>query len=264
MATTLLFRRGDTATSNAFTGTEGELFVDTQKDTVVVHDGTTQGGHPLATETYVDTQVTGVSTYVDTQISNLIDSAPGALDTLNELAAALGDDANFATTVTNSLATKLAIADFGSTTDAYLTGGTGITYTSGTIAIDSTADVTFDVVTGSKFYVGNDSYYTALQLTTTSTTPANIAAIDSTVSRSMKAFVQGWNSTSNLITCTELLITHDGTTAISTQYGTISSGAEQFTIAVSLDAVNNVVIIEATPTSADTIEFTTSLIVLGA
>ena len=31
---------------------------------------------------------------------------PGALDTLNELAAALGDDANFSTTVTNSLATK--------------------------------------------------------------------------------------------------------------------------------------------------------------
>lgn len=38
----------------------------------------------------------------------LIDAAPGALDTLNELAAALGDDANFATTVTNALAGKLA------------------------------------------------------------------------------------------------------------------------------------------------------------
>ena len=48
--------------------------------------------------------------YVDTQVSNLIDSAPGALDTLNELAAALGDDANFSTTVTNSLATKLNLS----------------------------------------------------------------------------------------------------------------------------------------------------------
>ena len=44
--------------------------------------------------------------YVDTQINAVIDSAPGALDTLNELAAALNDDANFATTVTNSLALK--------------------------------------------------------------------------------------------------------------------------------------------------------------
>jgi hypothetical protein len=45
--------------------------------------------------------------YVDTALANLIDSAPGALDTLNELAAAIGDDANFASTVTNSLATKV-------------------------------------------------------------------------------------------------------------------------------------------------------------
>ena len=48
--------------------------------------------------------------YVDTQITNLVDAAPGALDTLNELAAALGDDANFSTTVTNSLATKLSLS----------------------------------------------------------------------------------------------------------------------------------------------------------
>ena len=47
--------------------------------------------------------------YVDTQITNLIAAAPGALDTLDELAAALGDDANFATTVTNSLAGKLSL-----------------------------------------------------------------------------------------------------------------------------------------------------------
>jgi hypothetical protein len=48
--------------------------------------------------------------YVDTAVSNLIDSAPAALDTLNELAAALGDDANFSTTITNSIATKLPLA----------------------------------------------------------------------------------------------------------------------------------------------------------
>ena len=48
--------------------------------------------------------------YVDTAIANVIDSAPAALDTLNELAAALGDDANFATTVTTSIATKVSKA----------------------------------------------------------------------------------------------------------------------------------------------------------
>ena len=45
-------------------------------------------------------------TYVDLQISNIINGAPGALDTLNELANALGDDANFSTTVTNNIATN--------------------------------------------------------------------------------------------------------------------------------------------------------------
>ena len=46
--------------------------------------------------------------YTDTAVSNLVDSSPAALNTLNELAAALGDDANFSTTVNNNIATKLA------------------------------------------------------------------------------------------------------------------------------------------------------------
>jgi hypothetical protein len=59
----------------------------------------------------VDTSVIATRTYVNDQIALTIDSAPGALDTLNELAAALGDDANFSTTVTNSLALKAPLAD---------------------------------------------------------------------------------------------------------------------------------------------------------
>jgi hypothetical protein len=48
--------------------------------------------------------------YVTTAIANLADSAPSTLNTLNELAAALGDDASFSTTVTNSIAAKLPLA----------------------------------------------------------------------------------------------------------------------------------------------------------
>ena len=43
---------------------------------------------------------------VSAKVSALVDSAPETLDTLNELAAALGDDPNFATTVTNQIASK--------------------------------------------------------------------------------------------------------------------------------------------------------------
>ena len=48
--------------------------------------------------------------FVHQAIANLVDSAPSALNTLNELAAALGDDANFSTTVTNSIGTKMPLA----------------------------------------------------------------------------------------------------------------------------------------------------------
>lgn len=48
--------------------------------------------------------------YVDTSVAAVVAAAPAALDTLNELATALGDDANFSTTVTNSIATKLPLA----------------------------------------------------------------------------------------------------------------------------------------------------------
>lgn len=61
-----------------------------------------------------DSYYTKAQTYTQAEIDAAIDAAidavrsgaPGALDTLNELAAALGDDANFATTVTNALAAK--------------------------------------------------------------------------------------------------------------------------------------------------------------
>ena len=48
--------------------------------------------------------------YVTTAIANLSDSAPAALNTLNEIAAALGDDANYASTTTAAIAAKLPLA----------------------------------------------------------------------------------------------------------------------------------------------------------
>ena len=71
-------------------------------------------GGAIASATTATTQAqsdnsTKVSTtaYVRTAVANVVNSAPGALDTLNELAAALGDDANFSTTTANTIATKL-------------------------------------------------------------------------------------------------------------------------------------------------------------
>ena len=60
-------------------------------------------GTPAAPTASAGTNTTQLATtaFVTTAVANTIESAPGALDTLNELAAALNDDANFSTTVTN-------------------------------------------------------------------------------------------------------------------------------------------------------------------
>jgi len=66
-----------------------------------------------------DTSVASTA-FVSTAIANLADSAPSTLNTLNELAAALGDDANYATTTTNAIAAKAPLAS------PSLTGNVGI------------------------------------------------------------------------------------------------------------------------------------------
>lgn len=65
-------------------------------------------GNPTAPTPATSDNDTSIATtaFVKSAIALLVDSSPTALDTLNELAAALGDDPNFATTVTNALAAK--------------------------------------------------------------------------------------------------------------------------------------------------------------
>ena len=58
MATQVQHRRGNTSQTSAFTGAIAEITVDTDKKTLVVHDGTTAGGIPLATQANVSSSVT--------------------------------------------------------------------------------------------------------------------------------------------------------------------------------------------------------------
>jgi len=85
-------------------------------------------GTPTAPTATAGTSTTQVATtaFVGTAVSNLVASAPAALDTLNELATALGNDAAFSTTVTNSIATKLPLAG-GTMTGAIAMGTNKIT-----------------------------------------------------------------------------------------------------------------------------------------
>ena len=218
MSTQIQWRRGTTAQHSVFTGALGEVTVDTDKDTLVVHDNSTVGGFPLARESALNTHtartdnphgvtktqvglsnvdntadvdkvvasagklttsrtislsgdatgnvsfdgsenvdvvvtvgndththafgnITGtpttldgygiadadtsaqVTTKINNAVSALVDSSPAVLDTLNELADALGDDPNFATTVATNIATKVTKNE-----DIVAGTGTKITY----------------------------------------------------------------------------------------------------------------------------------------
>ena len=109
---------GLTLVDKAITNSSGSILWDGDE---IYHEGhkptfseiaskpTTLSGYGI-TDAYSSSNPSGYQTaaQVATSISNLVASAPSTLDTLNELAAALGDDPNFATTVSNSIGTKVS------------------------------------------------------------------------------------------------------------------------------------------------------------
>mgnify|MGYP006269694021 CR=1 FL=1 len=114
-ATTSLLVQGNARITGILSIGQGTVTIDGNTNTVTassitVTNLTAPGGVGYATTGYVTSSLVGYATqgYVTQQITNLVNGAPGALDTLNELSAALNNDANFATTVTNSIASKLS------------------------------------------------------------------------------------------------------------------------------------------------------------
>ena len=94
--------------------------------------------------------LSGIATpgFVTQQIANLVDSAPGTLDTLNELAAALGDDPNFATTTANLIGTKASLAG------AAFTGSVSVT--NGNLSIGSTGLFASRLYAKERVYIGDN------------------------------------------------------------------------------------------------------------
>ena len=119
-------------------------------------------GAPAAPRASTGTNTTQIATtaFVQGEVTALVDSAPSTLNTLNELAAALGDDANFSTTVTNSIATKLPLAG-GTMTGALVINSTldiEEVYEKVTIQTSTTGTITFDTTAqGIEFYTANQA-----------------------------------------------------------------------------------------------------------
>ena len=183
MAATIKIRRG-TSTQWSVANpvlASGELGIDTTLNQFKIGDGATAWnslsfslapinsptftGTPAAPTASAGTNTTQIATtaFVRTEVSNLVASAPAALDTLDELAAALGDDANFATTVTNSLSTKASLSGTETLTNKTLTSPRidygvvrGIEEDVNIVAAAATGTIDLDTLTASiLFYTSN-------------------------------------------------------------------------------------------------------------
>ena len=139
---------------STFTQTDINVPVDNSVTTAILVDGSVTSAKiasdvALAGNPTAATQATGNTTtrlattaFVQQEVTALVDSSPSTLDTLNELAAALGDDPNFATTTATSIGLKAPLASptfTGTVTTAAISGTTGQFATS--LNVDGTATV---------------------------------------------------------------------------------------------------------------------------
>ena len=118
----------DGVTSAIQTQIDSKLAIATASSTYAPLASPALTGVPTAPTAAANTNTTQIATtaYVQTEITDLIGGAPGALDTLNELATALSNDASYSTTITTALATKLPLAG-GTMTGAIAMGTNKIT-----------------------------------------------------------------------------------------------------------------------------------------
>jgi len=120
--TTAQYLRGDKTWGTLDKTAVGLSAVDNTSDAnkpISTAVATALAGKASSVHTHTSSSITDLTAVLDARIQTVVGAAPAALDTLDELAAALGDDANFAATVTTQLAGKQATIPVGTTAQYY-------------------------------------------------------------------------------------------------------------------------------------------------
>jgi hypothetical protein len=111
--------KANAALEDANDYTDGEIssldaslksYADTAEADAKAYTDTRETAITTAYQSYADTAEADAKAYADQKVADLVDSAPALLDTLNELAAAIGDDANFAANLATSVGEKVSKA----------------------------------------------------------------------------------------------------------------------------------------------------------
>ena len=132
--------------------------------------------------------------YVDGAVSDLVSSAPATLNTLNELASALDDDPNFATTITTSIGTKLATADFTTTANSWISGKDTDALSEGSTNLYFTNARVTSAVTGSNLNMGSNDITTTGKILYSNYYATESALPSSSTYHGMGSHVHNYNS----------------------------------------------------------------------
>jgi len=306
MSTQIQRRRGTTSDHSTFTGAGGEITVDTTKNTIVVHDGSTQGGFPLAKESALASTVGALTDVTITSVgageilkysgsewvnNTLAEAGIQAYDA--DTAKLDATTANFTGTLQNGGSNVVVDSDIGSTVQAYdanltsfvtaltlptadgsagqflKTDGAGtVSFASiptintlndiGNVTISSAAAGQFLKWSGSAWVNATVEAFDTQTHTTTATSQVSIAEYAHATYDGVKAVVTADDGTNRSIA--EILITHNGTTAIATEYAQLNTSTALATFDVDISGTD--IRILATPAAATSTAFTVKAITL--
>jgi len=306
MSTQIQRRRGTTSEHSSFTGAAGEITIDSTKNTVVVHDGSTQGGIPLAKESALASSVGALTDVTITSVgageilkysgsewvnNTLAEAGIQAYDA--DTAKLDATTANFTGTLQNGGSNVVVDSDIGSTVQAYdanltsfvtaltlptadgsagqflKTNGSGtVSFASiptintlndiGNVTITSAAAGQFLKWSGSAWVNATVEAFDTQTHTTTATSQVSIAEYAHATYDGVKAVVTADDGTNRSIA--EILITHNGTTAIATEYAQLNTSTALATFDVDISGSD--IRILATPAAATSTAFTVKAITL--